>query len=226
MTEHTSSYYAASANKYAPFDTLNESISCDVCVVGGGYTGLSSALHLAEAGFDVVVLEASRIGFGASGRNGGQLVNSYSRDIDVIEKSYGMDTARMLGSMMFEGGEIIRERIKRYQIDCDYRPGGLFVAMNDKQLATLEEQKENWERYGNKQLELLDANAIRRESGHGVTCTHLAGRLIAELLRGDAERFDAFANLPHYPFPGGRTLRVPFTAMGAAYYSLRDRLGV
>ncbi|SPW39299.1 gamma-glutamylputrescine oxidoreductase [Escherichia coli] len=65
--------------------------------------------------------------------------------------------------MMFEGGEIIRERIKRYQIDCDYRPGGLFVAMNDKQLATLEEQKENWERYGNKQLELLDANAIRRE---------------------------------------------------------------
>ena len=51
-------------------------------------------------------------------------------------------------------------------------------------------------------------------------------RLIAELLRGDAERFDAFANLPHYPFPGGRTLRVPFTAMGAAYYSLRDRLGV
>ena len=59
-------------------------------------------------------------------------------------------------------------------------------------------------------------------SGHGVTCTHLAGRLISELLRGDAERFDAFAKLPHYPFPGGRSLRIPFTAMGAAYYSLRD----
>ncbi|EPS8029097.1 aldehyde dehydrogenase family protein [Escherichia coli] len=74
----------------------------------------------------------------------------------------------------------------------------------------------------------LDTNIYYMQgySGHGVTCTHLAGRLIAELLRGDAERFDAFANLPHYPFPGGRTLRVPFTAMGAAYYSLRDRLGV
>jgi gamma-glutamylputrescine oxidase len=68
----------------------------------------------------------------------------------------------MLGSMMFEGGDIIRERIQRYQIQCDYRPGGLFVALNHKQLETLEEQKANWERYGNTQLELLDASAIRR----------------------------------------------------------------
>ncbi len=57
MTEHTTSYYAASANKYEPFPTLEGSINCDVCVVGGGYTGLSSALHLAEMGYDVVVLE-------------------------------------------------------------------------------------------------------------------------------------------------------------------------
>ncbi|MFK3661184.1 NAD(P)/FAD-dependent oxidoreductase [Scandinavium sp. NPDC088450] len=426
MTEHTTSYYAASANQYEPFPQLNESVTCDVCVVGGGYTGLSAALHLSEMGYDVVLLEAARIGFGASGRNGGQLVNSYSRDIDVIERNYGPEAAKMLGSMMFEGGEIIRERIKRYQIDCDYRPGGLFVAMNHKQLEKLEDQKANWERYGNTQLELLDANELKREvnsdryvgalldhsgghihplnlaigeanairlnggrvyeqspvtkiqhtspavvstekgqvtakyvivagnaylgdkvepelakrsmpcgtqvltteplgedvarslipknycvedcnylldyyrltadnrllygggvvygardpadierlvmpnllktfpqlkgvkidyswtgnflltlsrlpqvgrldnniyysqgcSGHGVTYTHLAGRLIAELLRGDAERFNAFANLPHYPFPGGRTFRIPFTAMGAAYYSLRDRLGV
>ncbi len=141
MTEHTTSYYAASANKYEPFPTLEGSINCDVCVVGGGYTGLSSALHLAEMGYDVVVLEGARIGFGASGRNGGQLVNSYSRDIDVIEKNYGPDAAKMLGSMMFEGGDIIRERIQRYQIQCDYRPGGLFVAMNHKQLETPKSRK-------------------------------------------------------------------------------------
>lgn len=63
-------------------------------------------------------------------------------------------------------------------------------------------------------------------SGQGVTFTNLAGRLLGEAIRGQAERFDAFARLPHYPFPGGRTLRVPFTAMGALWYELRDRLGV
>ncbi len=91
MTEHTTSYYAASANKYEPFPTLEGSINCDVCVVGGGYTGLSSALHLAEMGYDVVVLEGARIGFGASGRNGGQLVNS----IAAISTSLKRTTARM-----------------------------------------------------------------------------------------------------------------------------------
>jgi len=63
-------------------------------------------------------------------------------------------------------------------------------------------------------------------SGHGVTYTHLAGKVLAEALRGQAERFDAFAGLPHYPFPGGRIFRIPLTALGAWYYQLRDRLGV
>ncbi|MGL4939175.1 NAD(P)/FAD-dependent oxidoreductase, partial [Shewanella sp.] len=63
-------------------------------------------------------------------------------------------------------------------------------------------------------------------SGHGVTYTHLAGKLLAEMLNGQATRFDAFAALPHYPFPGGHALRVPFSAIGAWYYTLRDKLGV
>ncbi|CAI0719606.1 Gamma-glutamylputrescine oxidoreductase [Serratia entomophila] len=274
MTEHVASYYAATANPHAPYPALSEDIHCDVCIVGGGFSGLSAALHLAEAGYDVVLLEAARIGWGASGRNGGQVVNSYSRDVDVIEARYGAATAAMLGGMMFEGAQIIRQRIDRYAIACDYRPGGLFVALNAKQCRHLERQQANWRRYGNDRLELLDRPGIRREiaseryigglldhhgghlhplnlalgeaeairghggrlennvyylqgdSGHGVTFTHLAGRLIAELLRGDAERFDAFARLPHLPFFGGRQLRVPFTALGAAYYALRDRLGL
>lgn len=160
MIEYISSYYVVSVNKYVLFDMLNELIICDVCVVGGGYIGFFFVLYLVEVGFDVVVFEVLCIGFGVSGCNGGQFVNFYSCDIDVIEKSYGMDIVCMFGSMMFEGGEIICECIKCYQIDCDYCFGGLFVVMNDKQFVIFEEQKENWECYGNKQLELLDVNVI------------------------------------------------------------------
>ncbi|MGJ8523760.1 Gamma-glutamylputrescine oxidoreductase [Carnimonas sp. R-84981] len=424
-SQYVSSYYAASANQHTPFTELDESVSCDVCVVGGGFTGLSSALFLSEAGYDVVLLEGSRIGYGASGRNGGQLVNSYSRDVDVIEKQYGTDTANMLGSMIFEGGQIIRDRIKQYDIKCDLRDGGVFAALNARQQKALEEQQQLWERLGNHQLELLDkqriaeevgsdryvgglldrsgghihplnmalgeADAIRRNggrvfeqspalsirhsdpavvktpkgqvtaryvlvagnaylndvepelkkrsmpcgtqiitteplsdeqratllksnfcvedcnylldyfrltgdnrllygggvvygardpadvkslilpklvktfpqlkginidfswtgnflmtlsrlpqfgrlennvyymqgySGHGVTTTHLAGKLFAEVIKGQSERFDAFAKLPHTPMPGGRRFAAPLSAIGASYYSLRDRLGI
>ncbi len=86
MTEHTTSYYAASANAYEPSRRLT-SRSAVTCAWGRRLYRPLSALHLAEMGYDVVLLEGARIGFGASGRNGGQLVNSYSRDIDVIEKT-------------------------------------------------------------------------------------------------------------------------------------------
>ncbi|WP_020410885.1 NAD(P)/FAD-dependent oxidoreductase [Hahella ganghwensis] len=422
---HTGSYYAATRADKAERPILSGDMEADVCVIGAGFTGLSSALHLVEAGFSVVVLEASRIGFGASGRNGGQLVNSYSRDIDVIENHYGTDLARVLGDMAFEGGRIIRERIEQYDIDCDFKEGGVFAAFNSRQMHELEEQKKLWERYGHQQLTLLDRNSIRETvntdaycggmldmsgghihplnlalgeaaaieklggkifedsrvtaierganpvvrtasgsvkcqylmvagnaylgelvpelaaksmpcgtqivatevlgeekarslipslycvedcnykldyyritgdfrllygggvtygggdpasieaflrkklettfpqlkgvrieyawggdflltlsrlpqfgrigdniyyaqgySGHGVTTTHLAGRLVAEALKGQAERFDAFTQLKHFPFPGGQLMRVPYTAVGAIYYGLRDKLGL
>lgn len=429
-TPHTNSYYAATANQKTDRPRLTEALDTQICILGAGYTGISSALHLAEAGFKVVVLEAARIGFGASGRNGGQLVNSYSRDIDTIENNYGPDLGKALGDMAFEGGNIIRERIKKYNINCDYKPGGIFAAFNEKQLSDLKEQKALWERYGNDQLELLDADQIRNQiasdryigglldhsgghihplnlalgeaaafeslggqifedskviridrnenspgkrpkvfteqgsvtcdylllagnaymgglvpelsaksmpcgtqivttevldestarslipnghcvedcnykldyyritgdnrllygggvtygggdpasiehfirghlektfpqlkgvkfdyawggdflltmsrlpqlgrltdtiyyaqgySGHGVTTTHLVGKLVAETIKGHVERFDAFASLKHYPFPGGRMFRVPYTAIGALYYGLRDKLGI
>ena len=102
------SYYAASANPAPERPALQDDIETDVCVIGAGYTGLSSALFLLEAGFKVTVLEAAKVGFGASGRNGGQIVNSYSRDIDVIERTVGAKQAQLLGQMAFEGGKIIR----------------------------------------------------------------------------------------------------------------------
>jgi gamma-glutamylputrescine oxidase len=163
--QHVNSYYAATRNEVIDFPVLEESVECDVCIIGAGYTGLSSALFLTEAGYKVTVLEAAKVGYGASGRNGGQLVNSYSRDVDVIEERYGDKTAEILGSMIFEGADIIRSRIKEYDIKCDYRPGGIFAAMNKKQLNGLAEQKRGWERYGNNNLKMLDAAEIRREVG-------------------------------------------------------------
>lgn len=425
MTQHVDSYYAASRNPRVDYPALTEVVETDVCVIGAGYTGLSTALFLLENGFRVTVLEAAKVGFGASGRNGGQIVNSYSRDIDVIEKQVGARQAQLLGEMAFEGGRIIRERVANYGIQCDLKDGGVFAAITGKQLGHLEAQKKLWERYGHTQLELMDERRIREVvgtdryvggmldmsgghihplnlalgeaaavaslggaiyeqspatridrgpqpvvhtpngqvkakfvvvagnaylgglmpelaaksmpcgtqvltteplsdelahsllpqdycvedcnylldyyrlsadkrliygggvvygardpadieaiirpkllktfpqledvkidytwtgnflltlsrlpqvgrigdniyysqgcSGHGVTYTHLAGKVLAEALRGQAERFDAFAGLPHYPFPGGQLLRVPFTALGAVYYQLRDRLGI
>ena len=424
-TSYPQSYYAASANPVPQRPALQGETETDVCIIGAGYTGLSTALFLLENGFKVSIVEAAKVGFGASGRNGGQIVNSYSRDIDVIERTVGPKQAQLMGQMAFEGGRIIRERIAKYDIKCDLKDGGVFAAFTPKQMKHLEAQKKLWERFGHTQLEIMDAQRIREVvktenyiggmldmsgghihplnlalgeaaaveslggviyeqspavrierganpvvhtpegrvkakfivvagnaylgnlvpelaaktmpcgsqviateplseevaksllpqdycvedcnylldyfrltgdrrliygggvvygakdpanieamirpmmlktfpqlknvkidyawtgnflltlsrlpqvgrigdniyysqgcSGHGVTYTHLAGKILAEALRGQAERFDAFGSLPHYPFPGGRLFRVPFTAMGAWYYSLRDKLGL
>jgi gamma-glutamylputrescine oxidase len=98
------SYYAASANAVPPRPALQDEVETDVCVIGAGYTGLSSALFLLENGFRVTVLEAAKVGFGASGRNGGQIVNSYSRDIDVIERTVGPKQAQLLGRWPSKAG--------------------------------------------------------------------------------------------------------------------------
>lgn len=423
--EHVASYYAATAHPAPPRPSLAGAVGTQVCVVGAGFSGLATALHLAERGYTVTVLEASRVGWGASGRNGGQLVNGYSRDLDVIERRYGREAARDLGAMAFEGSAIIRQLVARYDIDCDLRDGGVFAAWTQRQQRELEERKASWEAHGHDRLELLDEQTIRRHvdtdlyvgglydgrgghlhalnlclgeaaaierlggtihehspvvrvdygdqpvvhtaggrvhadyvvlcgnaylgdvepklrdavmpvstqvittepldperlarlmpsgacvedcnyfldyyrvtadhrilfgggtvyggtepadiigkirphlartfpaladcridyawsgnfaltltriphlgtfdghtyfthgySGHGVTTTHLAGRLIAEAIDGEPERFRAFARLRNYPFPGGRTFRVPLTMLGAWYYMARERLGL
>ena len=373
----------------------------------------------------MVVLEAASVGWGASGRNGGQIVNSFSRDLDSIERQTTPDRLRLLAAMAFEGSQIIRQRVRDYRIQCDLKEGGIFAALNTRQFRHLEAQQALWHRFGYDKLELLDEETIRarvgtdryvggaidhtgghihplnlalgeaaalesrggvihehsevtrilpglpatvktREgevraefvvlagnaylgglvpelgaksmpcgsqitateplddatanqllpedncvedcnylldyfrltgdkrliygggvtygardpanierlirprmlktfpelagvnidyawtgnflltlsrlpqlgrlqdnvfysqgcSGHGVTFTHVAGKALALAIQGQAERFDAFASLPHYPFPGGRLFRVPFTALGAWYYLLRDKMGV
>ncbi|WP_339720684.1 FAD-binding oxidoreductase [Marinomonas primoryensis] len=422
---HANSYYAASANDKAIRPQLTGEHRCDVCVVGAGFTGISTALSLAEKGKRVIVVEGSRIGFGASGRNGGQIVNSFNRDIDYIFKSYGEDIGQKMAKMAFAGSELIRHRIEKYNIDCDLKHGNLFAACNPKQFEDLKAKKALWESHGHNELELLSASSIQEHigsdryagglldrkgghiqplnlvlgqakafeelggqifedsevirleqgkpgrvvtkqgvvvadtivvagnaymfgllpevekkampcgtqviateplpediqkkllptghcvedcnylldyyrlsgdgrliygggttygardpgkiesiivpkmlktypilqnvkidfawtgnflltmmrmpqvgkigdnlyyaqgySGHGVTNSHLMGEILSDAIDGDTERFDVFASMPQYQFPGGRMLRIPYTAVGAVYYNIRDKLGI
>ncbi|WP_284760183.1 FAD-binding oxidoreductase [Agrobacterium sp. fls2-241-TYG-188a] len=422
---HTSSWYAASANDKRVRPSLEGEETADICIIGAGFTGLSAALEMADQGFSVIVLEGERIGFGASGRNGGQIVNGYSRDLETIAGRYGREKAVQLGEMSLEGGEIIRQRVRKYGIDCDLVDGGFFAAFTSKQIKEMETNKSNWEKHGHSGLEMVskaevgkyvksdryaggmidrfgghihplnyvlgeasaieslngrifensrvvsvekgaqvtvrtdrgsvkakyllvcgnaylggllpeigermmpvssqvmatepldqgliedllpanycveDANYIldyyRRtsdnrllygggigyggsdpadltgvirpnmlktfpqlkntridfawsgnfaltltrvphigrlseniyfshgDSGHGVTTTQLLGKILGEAVAGHAGRFDVWSSLPNYPFPGGKTFRVPLTMLGAWWYGLRDRLGV
>lgn len=425
MNDHIASYYAASANRQDARPPLEGAIAAEICIIGGGFTGVNAALELAQRGRQVVLLEAVRIGFGASGRNGGQIVNGYSRDLDVIAQRYGVAAGRKIAGMAREGGDIIRERVARYQIDCDLKPGGIFAALTQSQLRGLAHHVKIWESFGYQDgFELLDQTGLQThlksqryvgglidhhgghlhplnlvqgeaaaaealgavihegspvtgvtfgdlvrvktargevtaktvlvcgnaylqgvlpaletrimpvstqvlateplgalaaellptdmcvedcnyildyfrrtadnrilygggivyggqdpasvrakilplmhktfpnlkdarvdfawsgnfaltltrfpqigrlapnvyfshgDSGHGVTTTHLLARLLAEAVSGESQRFDIFAGLPYFPFPGGRHLRVPLTVAGSWWYRFRDMLGL
>ena len=126
------SYYAGSANEQPQYPTLESDIEVDVCVVGGGFAGLSSAIELADRGYTVAVLEANHIGFGASGRNGGQIIAGLACEQDVIEKALGFDTAKQVWSMTLEALDLVRERVKRFNINCDLQDGFLGVSVNEK----------------------------------------------------------------------------------------------
>lgn len=159
---HTASWYAASANDKRVRPKLEGETVADVCVIGAGFSGVSAALELAERGYSVVVLEAERIGFGASGRNGGQIVNGYSRDLETIAGRYGQDKAVQLAAMSLEGAAIIRERVANYAIDCDLRDGGFFAAFTDKQMRGMEAHKRDWERHGHPGLEMVSRSEVSR----------------------------------------------------------------
>jgi gamma-glutamylputrescine oxidase len=122
-TSHVDSYYAATAVGAPDCPHLAGAVETDVCVVGAGYTGLSAALNLAEKGYSVAVLEAARIGWGASGRNGGQICSGYAPSMKKIEGWVGRDDARKLWTLAEEAKAIIGERVQRHAIPCDLKPG-------------------------------------------------------------------------------------------------------
>ncbi len=423
---HTGSYYAASANLAPERPALQGKVEADICVVGAGYSGLSTALHLAEKGYSVVIVEGARVGWGASGRNGGQIVNGLNASLQTIKRRYGQDTATFVAGIVQEGGQIIRDRVAKYDIQCDLKPNNVFVGLTPAHMKELEERQALWRSYGIDNQEMLDCDQLRAHvnsdlyagglidrtgghmhplnlalgeaaafeslggkiyemspilsaetegprpsvktaqgeiscktlvlcgnaylgnavpdlsprvmpvstqvmatepldpdlaaelmpgddciediryildyyrlsadnrmlfgggtvyggadprdieaklrrnmdkvfpklksvkidyawsgnfalsfsrvpqmgrlgqntyyahgySGHGVTGSHLFGRILSEAIDGDLSRFDVFAGLKWYPFPGGRALRVPYSVMGSWYYGIRDKLGL
>lgn len=166
--EHTASYYAATRNDTTERPSLKGRLDTDVCIVGAGYSGLSTALHLAEKGCDVTLVEGARVGWGASGRNGGQIVNGLNAGLDRVEKRFGAAVAECVGSIMQEGGRIIREWVQRYAIRCDLKDGNLFAACTAKQMHELEARDALWRRHGMQDHELLDRSALSAHVGSDV----------------------------------------------------------
>jgi len=158
---YPSSWYAASTRLLPPFAPLQGEIKTDVCIIGGGYTGLSTALHLRKKGFDVVVLEAERIGWGASGRNGGHVGTGQRADQASIEKWVGMEAAQGLWQLGLDAVQRVCDLIEEYKIDCELGSGNLHLAAKRSHADELQEELEHLEiTYGYKQLSYLAADEI------------------------------------------------------------------
>ena len=125
MNGYPDSYYAATAVGMHEHDSLSDILRADVCVIGGGFTGLSAALSLAEQGLDVVLLEAGRIGFGASGRCGGLIGSGQRWDAVEMEKEFGLERARQFWQFAEAAKAEIRDRVAQHAIDCDLQYGQL-----------------------------------------------------------------------------------------------------
>jgi gamma-glutamylputrescine oxidase len=125
-------YYYASTPAAAPFAPLRGEVRADVCIVGGGISGLSAALHLRERGYQVVLLEAQHLGFGGSGRSGGQSIFGYACEMSTLEKAVGAGDARRMWDVACEGLDLQRELIARHHIDCDYVPGHMIVGLKKR----------------------------------------------------------------------------------------------
>jgi gamma-glutamylputrescine oxidase len=131
------SYYAATAQRDARFAPLDGSSDCDVAVVGGGLAGLTAALDLARMGHQVTLLEAKQVGWGASGRNGGQAIHGLACDQSVIEDQLGLDDARRVWSMSLEALALLQARLQEHRIDAEWRQGYIGVATNARKGAEL-----------------------------------------------------------------------------------------
>lgn len=158
---YPASYYAATATPFATLPDLQEDVRADVCIVGGGYTGLSAALHLAQNGHSVVLLEAHRMGFGASGRNGGQVGSGQRQDQDWLEDAAGKPAAHLMWDMAQEAKDLVKSLISAHDMPVTFQPGVATACWSDRDLHRTLRSAEKLEReYGYSDLEGLDHQAI------------------------------------------------------------------
>jgi len=144
LTKH--SYYAATAPRDMSFSALQSNVDCDVAVVGGGLAGLSAAIELADRGYSVALLEAQQVGWGASGRNGGQVIAGLACDQSVIDEQLGREASRRVWDMTLESIRLIAQRRERFGIDCDWVDGYLSVAESSRKARELQTWHEHMQR--------------------------------------------------------------------------------
>lgn len=160
--DYPSSYYVATAKGVPALGPLNGDETADVCVIGAGFTGLSAALHLAERGYSVTVIEAERVGWGASGRNGGQLGSGHRKDQRTLEEKLGLEWAHRLWSLAADGLATVKDLIARYEIDCDLKPGVLHAAWKHGEAAWFQDEVDHMAReYGYHMLRFVPREEMR-----------------------------------------------------------------
>ncbi|MEM7224089.1 MAG: FAD-binding oxidoreductase [Pseudomonadota bacterium] len=168
MAAYPNSYYAASAAPSLEAPQLAGDLTCDVCVVGGGYTGLSAALHLAERGYEVVLLEAKRVGWGASGRNGGQLGAAQVDMQPELVRRYGPERARALWQIAADGKDLVKRLIEKHGIDCAFTTGHMGCAVKPADLARFEAHADFVaEHYGYRHYRVVGRDETAALSGTG-----------------------------------------------------------
>ncbi|HEY6620275.1 MAG TPA: FAD-binding oxidoreductase [Steroidobacteraceae bacterium] len=168
------SYYAL-GDAWASREPLRGEITCDVAVLGGGIAGCSAALHLAKRGYKVALLEARRVGYGASGRSGGQTIFGLAVSQQKLERAVGLGDARRLFDLSIEALDRTQSLIREYAIDCDYRPNHVHVAVKPRHVRELKEwARELHEVYGYASVRLLDRDELQ---GHVRSNRFLGGLL-------------------------------------------------
>lgn len=180
--QYPASYYAATAHDAPGYPTLEGGRDVDVCVIGAGYCGLSAALQLAKRGFSTVLLDAQRVGWGASGRNGGQLGTGQRVDQQALEKMVGLEHAKQLWQVAEGSKDLVKALVAEHQIKCDLKPGIIYADHKQRFVADTEAYVAHLnEVYGYSDISFLDrqqtADAIGTDVYFGASLDWGAGHL-------------------------------------------------